>query len=174
MPARSWRGRRPSRPSTGAPTIGRGCCWTSLASRRRSPDGIAPVAVTGREGARASARVALRSASKVAWRRTEVLRLAARYHWLLGHHRRARRLLERSIAEGERSRRPARNGPDFCGGRSPAAPGRAKGRSFHGLDGDACVARARAAFESLGFTHDLERLRSSDAHLPSGWAVPPS
>jgi tetratricopeptide (TPR) repeat protein len=114
--------------------------------------------------ARASARVALRSASKVAWRRTEVLRLAARYHWLLGHHRRARRLLERSIAEGERLGARPETARTFAEVGRLLRQAARKGRSFHGLDGDACVARARAAFESLGFTHDLERLRSSDAH----------
>jgi tetratricopeptide (TPR) repeat protein len=109
-----------------------------------------------RRRARVSVRAALRSAGKVAWRRTEVLRLSGRYHWLLGHHRRARRLFERSIAEGERLRARPETARTYAElGRLLREAAR-QGRSFHGLDADACLGRARAAFEQLGLRHDLE------------------
>ena len=45
---------------------------------------------------------ALRSGSKVAFRRTEGLRLAGRHQALLGNERRARRLFERALTAGDR------------------------------------------------------------------------
>jgi tetratricopeptide (TPR) repeat protein len=108
--------------------------------------------------ARKSSRTALRSAAKVAWRRTEVLRLAGRYQSLLGRPERARRLLERSADVGERlGARPET-------ARTYAEAGRLLSRRawrsqrFRGLDGAACVARARESFEQLGMTWDRERL----------------
>lgn len=102
-----------------------------------------------------SARTALGSAAKVAWRQTEVLRLAGRYRWLIGHHRRARRLFERSLEWGEKL--GAR--PELA--RTWATVGgvlAADGGTLRGLDGDAYLARARAAFEDLGLQTDLARL----------------
>ncbi len=108
--------------------------------------------------ARKSVRAALRSAAKVAWRRAEVLRLAGRYHRLLGHPARAYRLFDRSVDVGERlearpetARTYAEAGRLLCERARP-------GERFRGLDGTACLAHARATFEQLGLTWDLERL----------------
>ena len=99
--------------------------------------------------ARPSARAALRSASKVAWRRTEVLRLAARYHALRGRRRRAQHLLDRSAALGERLGAVPETARTYAeAARLLRAGGRGDER-FRGLDAAACAARARAAFELL-------------------------
>lgn len=111
-----------------------------------------------RAQARKSARTAQGSAAKVAWRRTEVLRLAARYRGLIGQHRRARRLFQRSLEYGEKL--GAR--PELA--RTWATVGHWLGRdggTLRGLDGAAYVARARAAFEDLGLQTDLARLNAS-------------
>ncbi len=108
--------------------------------------------------ARKSARTARGSAAKVAWRRTEVLRLVARYRWLTGRHRRARRLFERSLDWAEKL--GAR--PELA--RSWATIGRLLARdggTLRGLDGPAYLNRARAAFEDLGLQTDLTRLPAS-------------
>ncbi len=111
-----------------------------------------------RREARKSVRAALRSAAKVAWHRTEVLRLAARHAELLGRPRSARRIFERAVAWGERL--GAR--PEVA--RTYAEIGRflrAHGGRFRGLDADACAERARATFEDLGLRLELERLAPS-------------
>ncbi len=108
-----------------------------------------------RRPARKRLRAALASSSKVAWRRTEVLRLAGRYRWLLGNRRHAHRLFERSIDWGERlGARPETARTYAVVGRLLAADG----GSFRGLDAAACRARAREIFEQLGLRTDLERL----------------
>ncbi len=115
--------------------------------------------------ARKSVRAALRSATKVAWRRTEVLRLAARHHWLLGHRAHAHRFFDRSADIGERlgarpetARTYAEAGRFLCERAQPD-------ERFRGLDGAACMARARAIFEQLGLAGDLERMaRSTSTH----------
>jgi tetratricopeptide (TPR) repeat protein len=107
--------------------------------------------------ARRSARTALRTASKVAWRRTEVWRLAGRLQWLLGRRRRARRLFEQSLDWGERlGARPetARTYAEI--GRLGALA--TNGWRVRGLDAEACRARARETFEDLGLRTDLARL----------------
>jgi len=110
-----------------------------------------------RQAAR-SGRRAMRAASKVAWRQTEVLRLAARYHSLLGHRRAARRLLERSAAVGERlGARPETARTYAEAGRLLTVHPRA-GQRFRDLDAAACLARARVTFDQLGMTWDLEQL----------------
>ncbi len=111
-----------------------------------------------RAQARKSVRAALRAASKVAWRRTEVLRLAGRYHWLLGRDRRAQQCFARSIDSGERlGARPetARTWAEV--GRLMSRRAR-PGERFRGVDGAGCLARARAMFAELGLTSDGERL----------------
>ncbi len=109
--------------------------------------------------ARTSARAALRSASKVAWRRTEVLRLAARYHALRGRRRRAQHLLDRSAALGERLGAVPETARTYAeAARLLRAGGRGDER-FRGLDAAACAARARAAFESLELAWDLQLQR---------------
>lgn len=111
-----------------------------------------------RRKARKSVRTALGSASKVAWRRTEVLRLAARHQGLIGNPRRALRLFERSVAWGEKL------GALTETARTWAEIGRflaARGGTFRGLDAEACRARARAAFAELGMQTDLARLAAS-------------
>ncbi len=104
---------------------------------------------------RKSAGPALRAAAKVAFRRTEVLRLAGRHQDLVGHRRRALRFFEQSLACGERlGARPET-------ARTWAEIGRVLGRDggrVRGLDADACRARAREAFEALGLAHDLARM----------------
>jgi tetratricopeptide (TPR) repeat protein len=110
---------------------------------------------TWQRRARRDLKNALRSASKVAWRRTEVYRLAARCHWLLRGPARAQRLLERSLAAGEKLDAQ----PEMA--RTWATAGRllaAHGGRFRGLDTDGCRARARQTFEDLGLRTDLERL----------------
>jgi tetratricopeptide (TPR) repeat protein len=100
---------------------------------------------------------ALRSGAKVAFRRTEGLRLAGRHQTLLGNVRRARRLFERAVALGERlGARPetARTWAEIATLLS------AHGGTFRGLDADAWRARARATFEDLGLRTDLERLEA--------------
>jgi hypothetical protein len=111
-----------------------------------------------RRQGRKSLRAALGSAAQVAWKQTEVLRLAGRYHALVGKSRRARRLFERSIEWGEKlGARPE-------AARTWAAVGAflgANGDTLLGLDGKAWVARARDAFEELGLTTDRDRLTPS-------------
>lgn len=108
-----------------------------------------------RRRARKSARAALRAAAKVAWRRTEVLRLAGRYHALVGERRRAHRLFARSLAVGEAlGARPET-------ARTWAEAGRllcVRSERFRGLDRAACLTRARDLFTELGLTSELERL----------------
>lgn len=108
--------------------------------------------------ARKDTRPALRSASKVAWRRTEVLRLAARVQMLADNRRRALRRFEQSLAWGEKL------GATPETARTWAAVGRmlaADGGTFRGLDSAACRERARMTFEAFGLRTDLERLAAS-------------
>jgi len=108
--------------------------------------------------ARKSVRTALGSAAKVAWRRTEVLRIAGRREELAGSPRRALRFYEQSIAWGEKLGAQ----PEVA--RTWAAVGRmleGGGTRFRGHDGPGCRARARATFEALGLRTDLERLAAS-------------
>ncbi len=107
-----------------------------------------------RRQARRSGGAARRSAAKVAWRRTEVLRLAGRLHALLGHHRRALRLLERSAEIGERL--GAR--PETARTYTEAGRTLRDGERFRGLDRAACLARARDELTALGLGWDLQRL----------------
>jgi tetratricopeptide (TPR) repeat protein len=117
--------------------------------------------------ARKSMRAALRSAANVAWRRTEVLRLAGRCHWLLGRPAQAHRLFDRSADVGERlGARPETARTYAEAGRFLCERARRDER-FRGLDGAACMARARVTFEQLGLTGDLERMAgSTSTHAP--------
>jgi tetratricopeptide (TPR) repeat protein len=99
--------------------------------------------------ARRSARRALRSAGRVAWRRTEVLRLVGRLHQLSGNPRRALRWLERSVAVGEAlgarpetARTYAEIGRVLRTSRDPQA-------GFRGLGAEGWLARAREESEAL-------------------------
>jgi len=122
-------------------------------------DRSARVSWAGR--ARRSMRAALRSAANVAWRRTEVLRLAGRYHRLLGHHARAHRFLDRSADVGERLGTLPETARTYAeAARLLSERGRGDER-FRGLDAAACMARARATFEQLGLGGDLERMAGS-------------
>ncbi len=109
--------------------------------------------------ARKSVRTALGSAAKVAWRRTEVLRIAGRREELAGKPRRALGFYEQSIAWGEKLGAE----PEIA--RTWAAVGRmldgGEGTRFRGHDGAGCRDRARATFEALGLRTDLERLAAS-------------
>ncbi len=113
---------------------------------------------THRAALRKSIAPALRSAGKVAFRTTEVLRLAGRAQRALGRPRRALRYFDRSVALGERlGARPetARTYAviaDFL---------RTSGGRLRGRDADAWRARAREEFDALGLLTDLERLESS-------------
>lgn len=114
-----------------------------------------------RARARKSARSALRSAGRVAWRRTEVLRLAARHRWLIGDRRAAMRLIMRSLeagkalgAEPEIARTYEELGLCLHAGASVrTAPG-------EDLDAKRCFELARATYRSLGLAADLARLES--------------
>jgi hypothetical protein len=112
-------------------------------------------------------RAALGSAAKVAWRRPEVLRLAGRYHWLVGRPARARRLFDRSADVGERlGARPETARTYAEVGRLLCLRARPDER-FRGLDGSACLARARAIFEELELGGDLERMAGpTSTHAP--------
>jgi hypothetical protein len=112
-------------------------------------------------------RAALGSAAKVAWRRTEVLRLAGRCHWLLGHVGHALRFFDRSADVGERlGARPETARTYADAGRLLCERARS-GERFRGLDGAACMARARETFEQLGLGGDLERMAgSTSTHAP--------
>jgi tetratricopeptide (TPR) repeat protein len=126
---------------------------TRLAAAVRTGDGEARRHWQGRT--RTSARAALRGAAKVAWHRPEVFRLAGRREALLGRERAALRLFERSIAVGEAL------GMQPETARTWAEVGRtlrASSGRFRGLDADACLTRAHAAFEALGLPTDLARL----------------
>jgi len=113
---------------------------------------------TWQRRARKSVRAALGTASKVAWRRAEVLRLAGRYHWLLGRRRKALRVLARGVDWGEAlGVRPETARVWAEAGRLLAWNGRPVDR-FRDLDSNACTARAREAFTELGMTWDLEQL----------------
>ncbi|MCC6765155.1 MAG: AAA family ATPase [Deltaproteobacteria bacterium] len=108
-----------------------------------------------RRRARKDTGPALRSAARVGFRRTELLRLAARAQALFGRRRRALRAFERAIACGEAlGARPetARAWADvarlLAGG----------GARFRDLDAGGCRERARATFEALGLRNDLARL----------------
>jgi tetratricopeptide (TPR) repeat protein len=117
--------------------------------------------------ARKSMRAALGSAAKVAWRRTEVLRLAGRCHGLLGHAGHALRFFDRSADVGERlGARPETARTYADAGRFLCDRARS-GERFRGLDGAACMARARETFEQLGLGGDLERMAgSTSTHAP--------
>jgi len=117
--------------------------------------------------ARKSMRAALGSAAKVAWRRPEVLRLAGRYHWLVGRPARARRLFDRSAEVGERlGARPETARTYAEVGRLLCLRARPDER-FRGLDGPACLARARAIFEELDLGGDLDRMAGpTSTHAP--------
>jgi hypothetical protein len=108
-----------------------------------------------------SARRAMRVASKVAWRQTEVLRLAARYHALLGHRRSAQRLLARSAEVGERLGARPETARTYAEAARQLTVSPRAGERFRDLDAAACFARARVTFEQLGMTWDLERLTAS-------------
>jgi tetratricopeptide (TPR) repeat protein len=110
------------------------------------------------ESVRRSARLALRSAAKVAWRRTEVLRLVGRYHALLRHRRAAARFFERSISEGERLAawpETARTYAEVGRWLREAVPG---DRRLRGLTATDYLARARETFEKLELRADLRCL----------------
>ncbi len=112
-----------------------------------------------RTRARKSARAAMRSAGRVAWRRTEVLRLAGRLRWLTGDRRAAMRLYLRSLEAGESlGARPeiARTYEELGirlregGGAHRAVPG--------DLDASRCFERARETYQALALSGDLSRL----------------
>ena len=126
----------------------------------------APPAAPGRQQARKSARVALRSAAKVAWRRTEVLRLAGRYHWLVGASLARAALLRAQHRAGERLGMHA--GDRAHVGRGRPAPRGARRALPRPRRGRLPRAGARDRSRSSGFTSDLERLaqrRCSDSGL---------
>ncbi len=109
--------------------------------------------------ARGSARAALRSAGRVAWRRTEVLRLVGRYRWLTGDRRAAMRLFLRSLEAGQRlGARPeiARTYEEL--GRRLLERSDAPNALPAGLDAGRCFERARETYQALGLAGDLARL----------------
>jgi tetratricopeptide (TPR) repeat protein len=109
-----------------------------------------------RKSAHRSARAALRSAGRVAWRRTEVLRLVGRLHGLDGDGRRALRWLEKSVAAGEAlGARPeiARTYAEVSRQLRNPACGQTR---FRGLDADGCLGRERAELGALGLGTDRE------------------
>jgi len=108
---------------------------------------------------RKSARAAMRSAARVAWRRTEVFRLAGRYRWLAGDRRAAVRLFQRSLEAGQAlDARPeiARTYEEL--GLRLLEGGKAIGAVHEDLDARSCLARARETYRALGLAGDLTRL----------------
>jgi tetratricopeptide (TPR) repeat protein len=113
-----------------------------------------------RRRGRSSGREALRLAHKCVLRKTEVLRLLGRYHWLAGNEAQARRWWRRSLAEGRQlGARPEtaraclavarylgeRGGPDA---------------SLDGRTAADYLQEARATFEELDLRWDLQQLEA--------------
>ncbi|HEY2389447.1 MAG TPA: adenylate/guanylate cyclase domain-containing protein [Candidatus Binatia bacterium] len=120
---------------------------------------------TARRGAERQARKSLRAAmfvgAKVAWRRTELLRLAGRLAWARGRTAQAVRLFERSAEMGERlGARPETARTFALAGRLLDDAGRTD--RIRGLDGTACLVRAREELAQLGMTWDLQHLDDDD------------
>jgi len=108
---------------------------------------------------RKSARAAMRSAGRVAWRRTEVFRLAGRYRWLAGDRRAAMRLFLRSLEAGHAlGARPevARTYEEL--GLRLLEGGEAFSAEHEDLDARRCLGRARETYRALGLAGDLTRL----------------
>jgi tetratricopeptide (TPR) repeat protein len=114
-----------------------------------------------RSRARRSVRAALRSAGHVAWRRTEVLRLAGRLRWLGGDERAAMSLMQRSLDAGHAlGAQPeiARSYEEL--GRLLLHGGGSAGSVPENLDARRCFELARTTYQSLALTGDLARLES--------------
>jgi class 3 adenylate cyclase/predicted ATPase len=108
-----------------------------------------------------SLRAALRVGSKVAWRRTELFRLAGRLAWARGRTRHALRFFERSLEIGERlGARPETARTLALAGQLLSADSRHE--RVRGLDAAACLTRARDEFAQLGMTWDLQHLDDDD------------
>jgi class 3 adenylate cyclase/predicted ATPase len=110
-----------------------------------------------RKAAARSARRALTVASRVAFRRPEVLRLEGRRHWLLGHHAKAVRTWAKSLemARGLGMR------PDLGRTHQELALQLPEGADVGGLDAAAHREKAQHLFAELSLGWDLARLESS-------------
>src|SRR5262249_33018954 len=119
-----------------------------------------------RARARRSARGALRSAARVAFRRTEVLRLAGRFRWLTGERRAALRLLRASLECGRAlGARPeiARTCEEM--GRCLLEMGGPTAAAADGLDAQHYLASARSLYEELALPSGLFPTGGSEKSL---------
>jgi len=116
-----------------------------------------------RDRARRSARAALRSAGRVAWRRTEVMRLAGRQRWVSGNRRAAMRLFLRSLETGQAlgARPETARTYEELGFRLMKDGGNAPRSGLGNLDARGCLERARETYRALDLAADIARL---DAH----------
>jgi len=118
-----------------------------------------------RAATRRSVKAALANAPHIAFTRAEMLRLAGRAEWLLGHRRRSLSLFEKSVAAADALGAPAARARTFAqvGELLRTAPARYlsfMGLDFMGLDASGCAAEAARTVAALGIgapTRDLMR-----------------
>ena len=127
-----------------------------LQAARETGDG--PRLRTLKRRARRSGSTALRLADKCAMRKTEVLRLIGRSHWLAGETKDAWRWWRRSLDEGQRlGARPETARACLEVARSLVESGSPDTR-FEGKDAADYLDQARTSFEELGLLWDLHQL----------------
>jgi hypothetical protein len=109
---------------------------------------------------------ALRLANKCVLRKSEVLRLLGRYHWLAGNEKQAWRWWRRNLAEGRRlGARPETARACLEVARHLGKRGRSDA-SFDGRAVEDYLKEARATFEELGLRWDLQQLEALGSAAP--------
>jgi len=103
-----------------------------------------------RAAARRSLKAALANAPRMAFTRAEMLRLAGRAEWLLGHRRRSLGLFEKSVAAAEALGARAARARTFAQVGELLRVADGGGATFMGRDAIACAAEAARSVEGLG------------------------
>jgi hypothetical protein len=105
---------------------------------------------TLRASLRRNLKAALANAPRIAFTRAELLRLAGRAEWVLGHHRRSLALFERSVRAAEALGATAARGRTFAQVGELLRAADAPRASFRGLDASGCEAEAARSVALLG------------------------
>jgi hypothetical protein len=103
-----------------------------------------------RAAARRSVKAVLSNAPRMAFTRAEMLRLAGRAEWLLGHRRRSLDLFERSVGAAEALGAWAARARTFAQVGELLLLADRRKASFMGQDAIACAAEAARSVEALG------------------------
>jgi hypothetical protein len=106
--------------------------------------------------------VALRLAEKCALRKTEVLRLVARSHWLAGQEKTAWTWWSRSLAEGRRLGARPETARACLEVARALTESRGTDSRLEGRSAAEYLEEARATFQELGLRWDLQQLEQTE------------